>query len=153
MAIHADWLEWLSEGRTDVWISERSGIPRSTIGFVRRGQRDLPAIYRTALRSAYQSETTRRLDAIGVPHRESIRMSMKRPEDQRQIYSDMSYIVNELSVFNMTRAYERSGLDPMVFDWQGSFDAYEEQVIEAIHKSPYTYDDIKERYPTTGPAR
>ncbi len=131
-----------------MWIAERAGIPRSTIGFVRRGERNLPAQYRTALRSVYQSETVRRMDAVGMPHRESISMSMKRPEDQRAIYSEMSYITEQLASFSMTSAFDRSGIDVDDFDWQGSYDMYHDQVTEAIHLSPYTYDDIKERYRT-----
>lgn len=146
MAIHQDWLEWIFEQRSDVWIMEKSGIPRSTIGFVRRGERELSAQYRTALRSTYQSETSRRLDAIGMPHRESIGFSMKPPEWQRETYSVMSNIVSDLSIASTTGAYERSGLDPEVFDWKGTFEDYQDQVIESIHYSPYNYDDIKERY-------
>lgn len=146
MAIHADWLEWIFEQRTDVWIAERAGIPRSTIGFVRRGERDLPAMYRTALRSAYQSETTRRLSLLGMPHRESIRLSMVAPEGQRDIETRMGRIVSEFAINATTTAYEKSGLEWNEFDWNAVYDDYSEKIRDGIRRSPRSWDDMKEGF-------
>ena len=149
MALHADWLEWMWEQRSDVWIAEKSGIPRSTIGFVRRGERELGSQYWKALRSAYQSETIGRLNAIGMPSRESFRYSLQPPTVQRRIESEFSYIRDQLAANSTAIAYERSGMPEAAFPWQATYDAYHVQVTDSIHNSPFTYDDIKERYGIT----
>lgn len=146
MAIHADWLDWMFEQRTDVWIAERTGIPRSTVGFVRRGERELGSAYYGPLRSAYQSETTRRLDEAGLPHREAIRFSMSRPERQREITNTMHSIIQDLAIGSTTNQYEASGEDPDIFDWNDTYEGYFDQIRDSIHGAPYTYDLIKERY-------
>lgn len=146
MSIHSDWLEWIYEQRTDVWIAERTGIPRSTIGFVRRGERELSSAYAKLLRPVYQSETTKRLDALGMPHRESIRFSMKNPEWQRDTAVKMGRIVSDFAIGATEAIADREDWDWNDSRWQPYYDDISEKIRDGIRRSPRPWDDIKEGF-------
>jgi len=148
MSTSSDWIKFLFEERTDTWIAERAGIPRSTVGFVRRGERDLGSQYFSGLRSAYQSETIRRLDAVGMPHRESFRFSMSSPERQHELAASLDTITHRLAARATASSFWESGEDYGAFDWDGVYADYVSSITESIHYSPYSYEDIEDRYGT-----
>ncbi|MBW8036252.1 MAG: hypothetical protein FVQ79_11635 [Planctomycetes bacterium] len=90
-------IKYLFEKQSDLWIARETGIPRATIGFVRRGERKLPGKYTLNLRRVYQRETYRRLWQAGVPWREARRFQWYSPERVRLITAEATMVVNTMA--------------------------------------------------------
>lgn len=48
------WVSFVGDRMSQSEISRETGIPRSTVGFVMRGERDLPTEYQSIMRNLYQ---------------------------------------------------------------------------------------------------
>ena len=54
MSLANAWVNFVGNRMSDTEMSRLTGIPRSTIGFVHRGERDLPSEYNSVMRNLYQ---------------------------------------------------------------------------------------------------
>lgn len=144
-----DWSEWfdfMADWRTDVWLAEKSGIPRSTIGFVRRGERLLPAQYTNAARSAYQSSMHDILRDEGFPRRAAFQFSMVGRTRYAEIKSELEGII-EKTAYNWTvQAQRKADSEGRYFNWEDYNDEAFDKARESIYWSVLPWDDIKERY-------
>lgn len=90
-------LSFVSITQSDAWIARETGIPRSTIGFARRGDRDLPAQYETAMRALYQREAYTRMKEIGFSAPQANRFRSYAPSTVLSYMREVSNKIEELS--------------------------------------------------------
>ena len=138
-------LQFVSELRTDAWISRASGIPASTIGYVRRGERELPREYYTTMRNLYQRESYRELREQGFSSHQARRFSSYAPEAVTTNIGKMKEVIEELATGragSMADKYEKEGI------WYDPISLYDESVVkirEGIQRSHEPMEEI-ERY-------
>lgn len=142
-----DWTEYLDfmhEFRTDVWLSEQSGIPRSTIGFVRRGERSLPAQYTNAARSAYQSAMYDVLGEEGFPRKARFQYSFVGRERFAELQSELEDIVEQVARNWTIQASIRAEAKGTYFNWQDYYEDALEKAAETVYYSEMPWDDLTE---------
>lgn len=95
MSIAQRRINYISDNnRTDSYISSQTGIPRSTIGFVRRGERTLPTEYEYDLRLVFQREAYGIQRSAGMSFGQARRFSSYSPEANTLKTGIMKDIVN-----------------------------------------------------------
>lgn len=103
-------LSFIHDVRSDAWIAQETGIPRSTLGFVRRGERTLPPQYRDQLRRVYQREAYGRLRDTGFSTDQARRFSWYVPERitevRQQLEEQIDYLARGRVVQMKKRAME-----------------------------------------------
>lgn len=142
MPIVPDRLSFMHETRTDVWIAEQSGIPRSTLGFVRRGERPMPLRYLSAARKLYQSEMVGRLEAIGIPQKQAFAHSFISPARFRAIDTQMYEIVGKLTTGHLAERAARHAERGEYYDPGREYSSLFDSVMEGIHESEQPLDEI-----------
>jgi len=139
-------LQFMHDTRTDVWIAEATGIPRSTLGFVRRGEREMPAQYTDALRTLYQGEAQRYLLKAGYPESTAVDYSSAMPSTLENMTGDLDHYIQKISILHTSYA-EQKALDAgKAFD----ANAYQKEAFakikENIAKSSLSYQELLERF-------
>lgn len=83
----------VDSGMTDAQISSMSGVPRSTIGFVRRGERTLPSQYLTPLRDTYRKVNYQIQRAEGFSYHQARKYSSSSVATSRSVIAEMGQMV------------------------------------------------------------
>jgi len=83
----------VDSGMSDSQISVMSGVPRSTIGFVRRGERTLPSQYLTPLRDTYRRVNYQIQRAEGFSYHQARKYSSSSVATSRSVITEMKQMV------------------------------------------------------------
>lgn len=135
---------FLTDHRSDIWIARETGIPRATVGFVRRGERQLPAQYTASLRNAFQREAYGRMREIGFSSHQAKRFSWYAPESIRIRIADMKLTVNKLTLGVSAQKERKLRKEGIPYDevelWADTWD----DIVEGLQRSKKTIEDIGE---------
>lgn len=142
-------LEYLSKEFSDSWIARQTGIPRSTVGFVRRGERTLPAEYGAELKNYFQREAYSDLRDTGFSYHEARRYSSYAPETIRSVQDEMDFIVDRLSTGRAGYIQRQREALGEVFDWDDEKEGIMEDVRESLRQSRKAWFEIRD-YPVGG---
>lgn len=140
------YMQFMHDERTDVWIAEATGIPRSTLGFVRREERALPSRYTDALRTLYQHEATTYLAVRGYPETEAIRLSSGMPDTIRGLTTSLDNYIEKIADLHTAKA------ESLALDEGTAFNArkYRQDLIEKIRtnisQSDLSYEELERRF-------
>ncbi len=134
-------LQYINQTRSQTWIANQTGIPRSTVGFVLRGERTLPSKYSLNARRIYQTEVYRNLKSAGMSANQATRFKWYAPEAVGLKTSIMKEIVKESTLLRIGQkitADKKKGIISTIEDyWKDTT----EEVKDAYRKSDSTYDD------------
>lgn len=83
----------VDSGMTDTQIGIMSGVPRSTIGFVRRGERTLPSQYLTPLRDTYRKINYQIQRQEGFSYHQARKYSSSSVATSRSVITEMKSMV------------------------------------------------------------
>lgn len=146
MATPTELLVFMHTERTDSWIARQSGIPRSTLGFVRRGERSLPGKYTRALQSIYQQETYRRFTDYGIPKRISFTRSGIDPDGFFDFINDYTETVKGIAVGHTGAIVERMRA---AGEWPDAEEIYNRtftDIFEALGDGEISWSQFREAY-------
>jgi hypothetical protein len=139
-------LQFVSETRSQTWIAEQSGIPRSTVGFVLRGERPLPSEYAHAARALYQREGYTRMRSEGFSVPQADRFKWYRPEAVKIKIGIMKEIVNTSTTMivgqRMARDQKQGIFHNISYYWKQA----KEDVQEGFRRSKKTLEDWEKYY-------
>ncbi len=134
-------LQFVNETRSQNWIAQHSGIPRSTVGFVLRGERTLPSKYNLNARRLYQTEVYATMKAVGMSASQATRFKWYAPEAVRLKIGIMKEIVKESTLMRIGQKQvkdEKQGIIQGIDDyWKDT----KEEVAESYRQSYKTLDD------------
>ncbi len=105
----------INAGASDVDIAGDTGIPRSTIGFVRRGERSLPSQYINPLRNMYRKVNYHILRAEAMSYSQARRYSSSSVKDATGIAVEMRMMVTQSTrgaITGKVTALEKKGILP-----------------------------------------
>ncbi len=91
-------IAFINKTRSDRWIARESGISRTTIGYVRRGERTFSTQQKAALRNVYQREAYGRMTATGFSATQARRYSWYAPESIGLKISEMKLLVDRFTI-------------------------------------------------------
>jgi len=138
-------ISYIAETRSDAWISEQTGIPRSTIGFVRREERTLPKEYSSALRNLYQREAYARLREEGFAYHQARRFSSYAPQSVSLKQSLMKVLIDDLTLGQISKRLQEVGLAITEENIFSIWDDTRGSIVEAMKKSHKDFETV-ERY-------
>ena len=142
----SEYMQFMHDTRTDVWIAEQTGIPRSTLGFVRRGEREMPAQYTDALRTLYQGESTTYLTNRGYPTTEAVRLSSSMPDQIRSLSSELDGYIEKIAELHTAKAYDLAEQAGKAFNENQYFADALEKIKANIARSDLSYSDLVARF-------
>jgi len=102
-------------GMSDVDISLLTGIPRSTIGFVRRGERLLPSEYIRPMYDGFRKVNYNALREVGLPYHQARKYSSASVKTSSDVAVEMGLIVKQSTagaVIGRTVSLEKKGILP-----------------------------------------
>lgn len=121
-------LQYVNEKQTQSWIAQQSGIPRSTVGFVLRGERALPSKYNLQARAIYQTQVYSRLKAEGMSANQATRFKWYAPEAVGLKTAIMKEIVKESTALQIAINQKRDEKQGII----KSADEYRKDTIEQV---------------------
>lgn len=134
-------LQYVNETRSANWIARQTGIPRSTVGFVLRGQRALPTKYNLNARRIYQTEAYSRMKFTGMSSNQASRFKWYAPEAVRLKIGIMNEIVKESTLMRIGQKQikdRKIGIMKSIDDyWKDTKD----EVKESYRQSYKSLDD------------
>lgn len=95
--------------RSAKWLSKETGIPQSTISYVRRGIRDLPKKYNAVMRNQYQREAYLRLGNEGASSYQAKRFSWYNTIEVQTHIDTLLMKVNDLTLGHIGARYKSIG--------------------------------------------
>lgn len=98
---------------SDTDIAALTGIPRSTIGFVRRGERALPSEYVKPLYNTYRKVNYHILTDTGMPYHQARKYSSGSVKQSSEVAVEMTMIVTQSTrgaITGKTVALEKKGI-------------------------------------------
>lgn len=146
MPVSTNRLMYVSEMRTDAWISQASGIPVSTIGYVRRGERELPSQYYSVMRNLYQRESYANLREQGFSYHQARRYSSYAPAAVTENVTKMDSVIRTLAegrAGGIIAKLEKAG---EYYDPEAVYNESLDVMKKAVAGSHKSFEDI-ERYP------
>lgn len=129
---------------SDIEIAKSTGIPRSTVGFVRRGERFLPSKYSLPLRAGYEREGYRRMRATGFSRAQADRFKWYAPESVGLKISEMKLTVNKLTLGVTGQQIEKLKREGKSFDRDDIWGETKIKIIEGLQRSKKPVEDIGE---------
>lgn len=126
-------------------LSRETGIPYSTLWYVRQGERQLPGIYRAELENAYRRYVYRSLREVGVSVEEARLFRYMSPSMVVSIEARMRTLADILTAgayANQARRLEKEGIS---YDETELWKQARESVEQGLRKSKKPIDE-KERY-------
>ncbi|GAG55163.1 unnamed protein product [marine sediment metagenome] len=139
-------LQFLHDTRTDVWIAEATGIPRSTIGFARRGDRELPSKYADALRGLYGGEVTTHLQKAGYPETVAVEYGTAMPDRVNELTGDLDKYIEKISILHTSYA-EQTAIDAgKAFDAKSYYQDTKDKIRDNIANSNLSYEELVDRF-------
>lgn len=133
-------LGYIGDTRSDIWIARETGIPRSTLGYVRRGERRLPVQYERVLRNLYQREGYRRMVEVGMSTRQATRFSWYTPAKIREVTDTVKKLVADLTSKRVINMIGNPELDYTPDDYEDLFGEQYDYVRDAIGQSDKPYE-------------
>lgn len=128
-------LGYIGDTRSDIWIARETGIPRSTLGYVRRGERRLPTQYRAAVRNLYQREAYRRLREVGVSSIQARRFSWYTVKKVRAVTDIVNKLVADLTHNRVISLIANPENEYTVGDYDKLFGENYQYIRDALRKS------------------
>jgi len=128
--------------KSQAWLSEASGVPRSTLSYVARGLRELPKQYSSSIRNVYQSEAYYNMKASGLSTTQANRFRWYSPETVLNVESTISMKINYCTLGAIGKKLQGLGRpateEEVLSLWEEAHDA----VFEGIQESKEPYEDI-----------
>lgn len=137
-------IRFLYETMNDNEISLLTGIPRSTVGYVRRGERRLPSNYNRSLRQHYQQSAYERLYTQGASAYEAKRFSWYSPDTVSELITDLYDRVEYYAkgaAMSRIRKLEEQGI---YYDYDQILMQARGAVLQGINKSRNPLENILE---------
>ncbi len=128
-------LTFVAGTRSDAWIAQETGIPRSTVGFVRRGERDLPDSYSNIMRNLYQRESYDRMKQIGFSAAQANRFRSYAPATVLDYMAEVSNKIETLATglaIELRASDEASGIQR---PWREYLDEARESITKGFQNS------------------
>ena len=130
--------------RSAAWVSRQTGIPQSTLSYVRRGLRQLPDKYVNPLRNTFQREAYARLRAQGAPTFEARRYSWLTPERAQTAIDTLTIKRGELTMGYVQKIIAIEDLDSsdaVILElWPEAEDAVLEGMQNSLESLETIYD-------------
>ena len=127
---------------SDLFIARETGIPRSTLGFVRRGERKLPSIYTNQIRNTYQRTIYAEMKSYGFSATQARRFSWYAPETIRVQIIDYRLRVQEMSLGVMTNRITTFENEGIAYDEISEYEKAFADVEEGLRNSKAPVEDI-----------
>ena len=134
-------LSYVNEKQTQQWIADQTGIPRSTVGFVLRGERKLPSQYNLNARRIYQTEVYRRLTGEGMSPNQASRFKWYAPEAVGLKTNIMQEIVKESTLMRIGQKQVQDQKTGIMKDINDYWKDTKKEVQESYRRSQSTLDD------------
>ena len=128
--------------KSDMFIARQTGIPRSTLGFVRRGERKLPSIYTNQIRATYQRTIYEEMKSFGYSATQARRFSWYAPETVRVQLIDYRLRVQEMALGVMTNRIKTFENEGIAYDEVSEYERAFVDVEEGLRRSKASYEDI-----------
>lgn len=135
-------LEYLYKERSDIWIARETGIPRATIGYVRRGERELPPDYSAVLRNAYQREAYGRLREEGMSWSQARRYSWYAPESVSLKESEMHLLVDKYTTGAVTAKIRKLQREGFSYNEDELWNETRQEMIGALQRSKLPVEEL-----------
>ena len=135
-------IEFIRSTRSDRWIARESGIPRSTIGYVRRGERVLSTDQQKLMRNVYQREAYSRMRDTGFSRTQARRYTWYATETTGRMLSEMKLVVDRFTagaVGSQISKLRRAGLS---YDEDALWKEMRQKVIEGLQRSKHPVEDF-----------
>jgi len=133
-----------SLGMSDATIEGMTGIPRSTLGFVRRGERNLPSEYLNTLRNTYRRSAYNDLRSEAMPFHQARKYSSGSARKVQEVGVEMRMLVTQSTRGALTGALaklEKQGIIPNMKDLQAKM---LEAVRKGYMKSQKSFEDFQD---------
>jgi hypothetical protein len=130
--------------RSQAWLSEASGVPRSTLSYVARGLRELPAQYRESIRNVYQGEAYGNLRMSGASSTQANRFKWYVPETVLNVQSSYGLKAMEWTVGVIGSKLKGLGRPATEQEVLNLWDESYEDVIDGMQQSKEPYERVME---------
>ena len=145
MSASKDRLNYLSEqGLSDTTIAGLTGIPRSTIGFVRRGERQLSSEYLTPLYNQTRRVAYHELTEDGLPYHQARKFSSRSTQTINETSMEMSMITSQSirgAITGKLADNDRKGITQSITEIRK---AMTDAVMNGYRASHKSFDDFKD---------
>lgn len=135
-------LSYVLKSKTQVEVSEVTGIPQSTISRVKNGQIELPSKYTSTLRNYYQREAYSDLRISGASATQAKRFSWYVPEIVTDVVSTLKDTLNMLSTAWVARESMADDIYWTEDEYLAAKEEAEKSILEAMQKSEKTIEEI-----------
>jgi transcriptional regulator with XRE-family HTH domain len=138
-------VQYLSKNMSLREIARETGIPRSTLGYVWRGERQLPTDYVTDLETTYRKGVYANLREVGVSVEQSQLYRYLSPSMASSLEARMETTINRLSLGAYAAAAEKMNRQGLLFDPAKLFPDMKARVTAGLRASDKTIEE-KENY-------
>jgi hypothetical protein len=123
-------------------ISEETGIPASSVGYINRGERDVPMVYRTSANNAYRTIAYDNLRQTGLSSVQSNRFKWYTPEKVLDVENSMSSTLLKFTLGATAEKISAMGGEISGKEIMSIFDAELSIMKKALQRSPHPMEDI-----------
>lgn len=145
MSASQEYLQFMSEqGMSDTTISGMTGIPRSTVGFVRRGERSLPSEFKRSLYDDYRKVSYHYLTSESMPYHQARKYSSRSAKTVQETGVEMRMLVTQSTrgaITGKLAGLEKRGVIPDMKQVQKEMLAAVQAGYKKSHKSLEQYRD------------